>query len=157
MNPHSSQKHQQRWAYVADQIIVQWKDYCTPAAIVLGILLLQSVRDGVHLGLRLLQPNTVLEAADHEVMMFAANGFLLVGPAHGRPHVGIVGHAEIRCHYSGDEVAGTIQRDVASDDVAIRGEVILPETVAEQHDVRMTGLIFVRVEYAADRRLHTQR
>src|SRR5215470_14625286 len=90
-------------------------------------------------------------------MMFAANNFLLISPGHGYPHVGIIGHAEVCWHHSSDEVAGAIEREVAPHEVSVRAEMILPETVTEQHDVAMPGLIFIRIEGAADHRLHTQR
>ena len=62
-----SEHHQQRGTHIADEVFAHGDDDGAPAFVVGGIGLLEAVRDGVHLGLCLLESDAGFEAGDGEV------------------------------------------------------------------------------------------
>ena len=43
-----------------------------------------------------------------------------------------------------------------ADDAGIRSEMLLPQAMAEHHDIGVAGLIFLGKKHTAQRRLHSQ-
>ena len=153
---HRSQQNQQRGPHIGNHIVVQGDDDRAPSLIVLGIKLLEPPGDCIHLRLRLLQFNSTLKASDDPVMMLSAHGTFLVSPSHWGPHLRKARKPEAWRHDAGDEIAGAIQIDVAPHDFRIRAEVFLPQTMAQNYNVRAPRLIFVGGKLAAQHRLNPQ-
>ena len=127
-----------------------------PTFVVLRVLLFQPAGDCVHLCLSLFQVDAWLETGDNDGVMLSPDGAFFVCPGHRRPHLGKVGKAEAGRHDSGNQVALPVHVDVVPDDVSIRAEVVLPETVAENHHVRAAWLIFLWKEHTPQHRLNAQ-
>src|SRR5579863_7259094 len=90
-------------------------------------------------------------------MVLAAHGLFLVGPTHGRPHLGKVREAKTLWHHSGHKEVLPIHRDVMTHNVAVRAEMLLPEPVAEYDFVGTARLIFFGRENTAQHRRNSKR
>ena len=122
---------------------MQRNNYSAPPLVIVGILLLQAAGDRVHIGLRLLQIDAGLEAGDDDRVVLSSHGLFFVGPRHGRPHFRKVGEAEAARHDASDEDVVAVEVDLLIYDGGIGAKLLLPQAVTQNHDIGVTGLIFL--------------
>ena len=120
-----------------------------PSLVVGGIGLLQTLRDGVHLGLSLFEGDTGLEAAYAEVVVIAADGGFGGCECFGDPHLGVAGLVHRWTHNADDGVGLAIKVYGFSDGAGIGGVVRSPEFVTENDFVVLSGAVLFGAEDAS--------
>ena len=73
-----------------------------------------------------------------------------------RPQVGDLGIPKALRHHADHRVWLVVERDCRTDDVGTRAEAVLPETVAEDDDLRTAGHVLVLSKGAAEIGPHAQ-
>ncbi len=115
----------------------------------------EPARDRIHLRLSLLQLNVWPEAGDDYGVMFTSDCPLLVRPGHGRPHLREVRKPEAFRHHSGHEITLAVHINVLVHDGRIRSEMLLPQAMAEHHNIGASRLIFFRRKHTPQLRLNS--
>src|SRR5580704_1053807 len=131
-------------------------DNRAPPLVILRVLLGQSRRNAVHLGLRLLQIDARLQSSDHGRMMLAANRLLLVGPSHGLPGLRPFRISETSRRNADNRIFLAVKTDFSPDNIRVASELRFPERIAQDQHLPAPALIFVGSKRPADDRLRPE-
>src|SRR5581483_5407818 len=149
--------HEQCRPDVVHKIVAQGKYFCAPSVVVLWILLSETLGDGVEFSLRLRNCDSPLKSRNDQVVVLAPYRTFLVRPPQRRPELGgEIRKLEFLGHDTCHQVALIVEIDLLTHDVRIRPEMTLPKAITEQHNVIMTGPVFVRPEIATKYGLRLQ-
>ena len=106
-----AEHHEERGTNVAYGLVAHGFDGCAPAFVVFGVGLLEALRDGVHLGLGLLESDAGFEACDGEEVMVAAHGCFFRSEGERNPYLGEVGLDHLWTHDADDGVRLSVEVD----------------------------------------------
>ena len=119
----------------------------------IGILERQPRRDGLRFGFGLPHGAARPQQAHHGERVVVARITCGGRFRERRPQVGDHGEYELFRHHADYAVVFVVDADIAADDGGIGGEAAAPERVAQNRHVLVPGLVFLRREGAAQRRL----
>ena len=157
-----AEQHVEGEAHVADDLVDQRNDADRQTAVrrIVGrILLLHSIRDSVHLGLRAFDGDAGLERREDVVVLAVAlrlraggqrqrkQQIDVLNPVHRR-HDLFVEREVFRHHADHGEVVA-VERERLADDRRIGAEASLPESVRENHRQRLPRLILFGGKHSA--------
>ena len=114
-----AQHHEQRGANFADCFFAHGVDGRAPSFVVIGIGLLESLRDGVHLCLCYGESDAGLEARYRLKVMFAANGCFFACECKRSPELREVRLGHLGAHHADDRVRLPVKVDGPTEDVGI--------------------------------------
>ncbi len=134
-----------------------WKDRRAPTLVGLGKLLLESRRDVVQLSLRTHDRSAGFESAEHVVTVIAAAFHQLRRHCERRIDFRTFRKVETLRHDADNSARNAVDGDRLVKNVWVAAEASLPETVSDDSDGVLAGLILFRKKGATHDRLHAGR
>src|SRR6185312_929141 len=89
--------------------------------------------------------------------MVAANRLVLLTPTERRPDLGVVWKPEARRHHSGHHVVRAVHGNGLPYNLRVRSQVLLPESITQNDDIRASRLVFISGDDGPKNRLHPER